>query len=138
MRVSMKRGAYATACEVLPFGEVEDYGITLVNAPQMIGNDTETTEQNPQETEQDKRQSALLFPNPARDVVTLDLNDYLGLPLQIIATDASGQTFMADQITKVADPQLSILINEWPVGTYTFRLITDSRRPVAKQLVVIR
>ena len=29
MRISMKRGAYATPCEVLPFGEVEDYTINI-------------------------------------------------------------------------------------------------------------
>ncbi|MEZ4960129.1 MAG: GEVED domain-containing protein [Saprospiraceae bacterium] len=31
MRVSIKRGAYATPCETIPFGEVEDYTINLVN-----------------------------------------------------------------------------------------------------------
>lgn len=29
MRVSMKRGAYPTACETLPFGEVEDYTVNI-------------------------------------------------------------------------------------------------------------
>jgi hypothetical protein len=29
MRVSMKRGAYASSCETLPFGEVEDYSIRI-------------------------------------------------------------------------------------------------------------
>ena len=29
MRVSMKRGAYASACEILPFGEVEDYTVNI-------------------------------------------------------------------------------------------------------------
>lgn len=31
MRVAIKRGAYATPCETIPFGEVEDYTINLVN-----------------------------------------------------------------------------------------------------------
>lgn len=31
MRVSLKRGAYATPCETIPFGEVEDYKINLVS-----------------------------------------------------------------------------------------------------------
>ncbi len=31
MRVSLKRGAYATPCETIPFGEVEDYLINLVS-----------------------------------------------------------------------------------------------------------
>ena len=31
MRVSLKRGAYATPCETIPFGEVEDYVINLVS-----------------------------------------------------------------------------------------------------------
>lgn len=35
MRISMKRGAFATACEVLPFGEVEDYTVII---PQSLGN----------------------------------------------------------------------------------------------------
>jgi hypothetical protein len=29
MRISMKRGAYATPCETLPFGEVEDYNVNI-------------------------------------------------------------------------------------------------------------
>jgi hypothetical protein len=32
MRVSMKRGSYASACETLPFGEVEDYTVNIVNS----------------------------------------------------------------------------------------------------------
>ncbi len=31
MRVALKRGAFATPCETIPFGEVEDYTINLVN-----------------------------------------------------------------------------------------------------------
>ncbi|MEK7817573.1 MAG: GEVED domain-containing protein, partial [Actinomycetota bacterium] len=31
MRVSMKRGGYASACETLPFGEVEDYTVNISN-----------------------------------------------------------------------------------------------------------
>lgn len=31
MRVAIKRGAYAQPCETIPFGEVEDYTINLVN-----------------------------------------------------------------------------------------------------------
>ncbi|MBI5914692.1 MAG: T9SS type A sorting domain-containing protein [Bacteroidetes bacterium] len=31
MRVSLKRGAYATPCETIPFGEVEDYTINLAS-----------------------------------------------------------------------------------------------------------
>lgn len=31
MRVALKRGAYAGPCETIPFGEVEDYSVNLVN-----------------------------------------------------------------------------------------------------------
>jgi hypothetical protein len=37
MRVSMKRGSYASACEILPFGEVEDYMVNIVNS--LMGDD---------------------------------------------------------------------------------------------------
>ena len=30
MRVTMKRGAYATPCETIPFGEIEDYTINII------------------------------------------------------------------------------------------------------------
>ncbi|MCP4122016.1 MAG: hypothetical protein GY751_09710, partial [Bacteroidetes bacterium] len=33
MRISMKRGAYADPCETLPFGEVEDYTVNIINTP---------------------------------------------------------------------------------------------------------
>jgi hypothetical protein len=32
MRVSMKRGAYPSPCETLPFGEVEDYSVNVTNS----------------------------------------------------------------------------------------------------------
>ncbi|MCB0521122.1 MAG: hypothetical protein KDD27_19445 [Saprospiraceae bacterium] len=38
MRVSMKRGAYATACETLPFGEVEDYTVNISTGPAQLPN----------------------------------------------------------------------------------------------------
>ncbi len=39
MRVSMKRGAYASACENFTYGEVEDYMVTIVNS--LTGNGSE-------------------------------------------------------------------------------------------------
>ncbi len=39
MRVSMKRGSYASACETLPFGEVEDYTVNITNS--LTGDDTD-------------------------------------------------------------------------------------------------
>ncbi len=36
MRVALKRGAYATPCESIPFGEVEDYAINIANGGPVV------------------------------------------------------------------------------------------------------
>lgn len=43
MRVALKRGAYAGPCETIPFGEVEDYTVNLVNGAPPACSVTATT-----------------------------------------------------------------------------------------------
>ena len=215
MRVTMKRGAYATACETIPNGEVEDYSILISSTANLqngsgnltIGLDANTDIDRvvvswqlsePAQTDMVSKiiehsadginfapladvtatvtpvlhhidpfegdnfyrlvvtyadgsinqsgidmanfrpNSAVLLPNPAQREVTLRLDTYLGKPLQIVATDAMGKPFYSNTLPVVTDTQLQLSIADWPTGLYSFRFVTDSRRPVVKQLVVIK
>jgi len=45
MRIQMKRNGYATSCEEFEFGEVEDYGITIVNPNGLISESTNSVKE---------------------------------------------------------------------------------------------
>ena len=69
MRVSMKRGAYATPCETFANGEVEDYTVTITQNL-LAGADRKA--EHPSVLENLKNQEgAQLFPNPAGDILNI-------------------------------------------------------------------
>lgn len=60
MRIQMKRGSFSTSCEAFPYGEVEDYTLSITQ--QLKGGTSEYSSSN----------NTTLFPNPFNENFTLN------------------------------------------------------------------
>ncbi len=76
MRVAMKRDAFPTACETLPYGEVEDYSLNIL-----------TTGKNDPQTEQ----NIVLYPNPTQGMVYFDWGSQAEAVLSVSVYNIVGQ-----------------------------------------------
>lgn len=127
MRVSMKRGAYASPCEVIPFGEVEDY--TVVIEPSLrpvISTASKAT----------ALYDLSLYPNPASHSVMLNLNKYAGMAAKVQLLDALGRVVKTVDLGTSAPLVYEISLEGVPAGQYFVQLRAADQPPVAKKLIV--
>ena len=137
MRVQLKRGAYSGACDTIPFGEVEDYTVNIATAINLLG----STENVAQKIPFDLERAAFapsIFPNPATNEVHIQLESYLGLPLEMTATDLTGRIFYRNQLREVTEANTEISLANWPAGVYVFRFVTDFGQPIVRKVIVMR
>ncbi|MBK9018232.1 MAG: T9SS type A sorting domain-containing protein [Saprospiraceae bacterium] len=214
MRVSMKRGAYATACETLPQGEVEDYSISIANSfnggngttaivlDAQLGeenvaltwvmkhmDDVEVAvlersvdgqhfeeimlvenngvgfyrefDQSPTEGINQYRLrwntadsaanysnissvdfmpmgTATVFPNPVQGIANIYVEDFIGKPATLTVSDALGRPIYETSYDALDRAVVKLDVSGWRAGTYTLFFQTPNRRPIARQLVVLR
>ena len=84
MRVQMKRNGFPTSCEVIPFGEVEEYSIEIL--PNI--NDGGTS----------NARGFYVYPNPFTDVFTLEFEGNNASPTQVSIIDLSGKVLYTSTI----------------------------------------
>jgi hypothetical protein len=84
MRVQMKRNGFPTSCEVIPFGEVEEYSIEIL--PNI--NDGGTS----------NARGFYVYPNPFTDVFTLEFEGNNASPAQVSIIDLSGKVLYTSTI----------------------------------------
>lgn len=124
MRVSMKRDGYATPCETLPYGEVEDYTVNLAPAfqtadrPTNIGSDL------------------VLYPNPATGAVLIGLRDYAGRPVQITLLNALGQVVRTVDLGDSAPVVHEFSLEGVTPGHYLVSLRVLGEAPLSKKLTI--
>ncbi len=140
MRVSMKRGAYSTPCETLPFGEVEDYQVNILSnlSP---GNDPVYENAVPESLgKQEVANSAAdfaIFPNPAQQAAMLNLKSYAGKAAEMMIFNAQG-VLVRTLILAPDSPQLlEIDLSGLAEGYYLFQLRTEGNRPVVQELMIL-
>ena len=63
-----------------------------------------------------------LFPNPAKDVVYVDLQN-IGSQAHATISDISGR--IIDTFTIGGDARLTINVSTYPAGTYILRILSD-------------
>ncbi|MCC7223752.1 MAG: PQQ-dependent sugar dehydrogenase [Chitinophagales bacterium] len=123
MRIAMKRDAYPTPCETLPYGEVEDYTLNILS--------TGKIEDTPETT-----YSITLYPNPAYDRVYFDWGNQAGNIASIAVYNAIGQLLLQNQ----ADPDGMIDnyldVDAWHKGVYMVAIHTSDGTTATRRLVV--
>jgi hypothetical protein len=130
MRVSMKRGSFPTACETLPFGEVEDYNVSIETLLKPQTNHQQTAERTP------KSYGLNLYPNPASRAVMLNLNEYAGLPAKVTVLDRLGRVLKTADLGSVAPLIFELSLEGIPSGHYFVELRVEGHAPVTKKLAV--
>lgn len=128
MRVSMKRGAFATACETLPFGEVEDYLVNIAPAFSIPGIQTQSRVA--------ASTGLLLFPNPAAEAVMLNLNEYAGLPAKVSVLDALGRMIKTVDLGQEAPYIYELSLDGIASGHYFVELRVEGHAAILKKLAV--
>ncbi|HUX54141.1 MAG TPA: M6 family metalloprotease domain-containing protein [Williamwhitmania sp.] len=126
MRVTMKYNAAPTACETFSYGEVEDYtvnisqssGAPVFNNPFAItlGNEAPS--------------SFTVFPNPAIDHVTVQLNGING-EVMLRIYDMRGALV---KVMPMADRQTDVDVSDLAKGVYIIS-IDEEKQPITKQFV---
>jgi hypothetical protein len=107
MRIAMKYGAHATACESFEYGEVEDYSINVINGSNLLAFE----ENNELE----------IFPNPTSDWLIIK-----NIPRLISKDQGSltvynllGNAVWQQSLNQIDESQeISLNIESWPPGQY--------------------
>ena len=128
MRVSMKRGAFAAACETLPFGEVEDYAVNI--EPTFIAPGAA------QQVKPVKSYGLHVFPNPADHAVMLNLNEYAGLPAKVSVLDGLGRLIKTTDLGLEAPLIYELSLEGITSGHYFLELRVEGHAPIVKKLAV--
>jgi hypothetical protein len=81
---------------------------------------------------------ANVFPNPANDVLNIDLKSYEGHSVGIQVYNAMGKLITVSQVDKATASPYQISINDMPVGSYLIRILPEGKRAVTKQVKIAR
>jgi len=79
-----------------------------------------------------------VFPNPAMDIVNVDLTDYLEMEVDVRIYDMLGVEIQAKQFEMLSTPIVSFDISENLSGNYLIRVTPNDKKPVSKMFSVIR
>lgn len=118
MRVSMKKGGYATSCETFAIGEVEDYTVNILPAKQadpLISKNAEI----------------LVYPNPAQATLFIDLSDFDNAN-KITCFDVNG-VVVSEMIVSSEIVQLNI--DELPAGMYFLVATNNSGERISSKFI---
>jgi len=132
MRVVMSRGGSLEPCGIFPFGEVEDYTVNI--APALQGEDnSEKTAANVEPLF-----DFTLFPNPAQEIITLDLSAWYDRSARLELYNTLGIMVGTWRFDKITEELMSINLGKIQNGQYLLRCVSPGVLPVAKKVVVQR
>ncbi|MBL7818867.1 MAG: HYR domain-containing protein [Saprospiraceae bacterium] len=81
---------------------------------------------------------ANVYPNPADDVLNIDLKAYEGRAVGIQVYNAMGKLITVTQVDKASALPIQVSTSEMPVGSYLIRLLPEGKREVTKQVKIAR
>lgn len=79
-----------------------------------------------------------VFPNPTDDIVSLDLQNYLGLSVQVSLYNWAGQEVLQQKLESVGSAPLTLYTQGLPQGYYIVRVSSKSKRDAIQKLVIAR
>ncbi len=77
-----------------------------------------------------------LFPNPAQEVVFMDLKRFLGKNVTISVQDQLGRAMYVQEVVNLAIPMHRIELGDFDNGLYIIQVKTDGSQLIAKKLLV--
>jgi len=118
MRLSMERNSSPKPCDDFDYGEVEDYTINIVSQLPSLTH------------EQQQAISVSLYPNPANDYVTLDVNNSSS-SIIIGIFNVQGQLLQSASFKK--DDMIKLNVATLVPGIYFIRILTADQGYVVKK-----
>jgi hypothetical protein len=79
-----------------------------------------------------------VYPNPANDILNLDLKAYEGRAVSIYLYNAMGQMTASEQIDKATALPFELPISSMPVGSYRLRIAAEGKRDLSKTIIINR
>lgn len=107
----------ANGTELLP-PLVEGFGNTLVQSQSKADGDFE------------------LFPNPASDIVNVDLEMFLDQDVELNVFNQLGQAVYRAKLDQVAHNNFQMNVASWPKGMYLVKLMANSGQEITHKLIV--
>jgi len=148
MRVSMKYGNPANACEDFTYGEVEDYTINLLPPTGNLSGVTATSRSTKEvEVEVIPHESTAsvmhvlptemptlsVFPNPVSDNLQVDLKNYQQVAGVLKIYNNLGQVVHQTALTTDTQQQLFIRVNHLPDGMYLLSIESADMVPIVEK-----
>jgi Lectin C-type domain/Secretion system C-terminal sorting domain len=79
-----------------------------------------------------------LYPNPANELVGVDLSKYKGQAVTISMYNQFGQQVLTRQVEKVSGETISLDISQNQAGNYLIRVVAKGRKDAVKQLHITK
>jgi hypothetical protein len=77
-----------------------------------------------------------IYPNPANDVLNLDLSAYRNQAVEVALYNYLGQPVLTNKVDKVENTVVELNISDQPVGNYMLRVQSKGRKDVVKSVVI--
>lgn len=78
-----------------------------------------------------------VFPNPANDVISIDLTNYKNQSVKVHLYDYLGQLKLVKEIDKVGSQMVDFDVSEQPAGSFMVRVTSKGKRDVTKSVQII-
>ncbi len=121
LRISMKYGNYANACELFYYGEVEDYTVNIGNQSNMQFASIAPAE-DAFDLNEGMADNVSIYPNPASDRIQVNLNEFRGQEAPYSIIDMQGRVLMKGNLMQSNE----IDITQLSRGTYFLSIETET------------
>ena len=130
MRVQMKFGSAANSCESFQYGEVEDYTVIIQNASQLIDEPVHKIK----DPSMELLQSVTAYPNPASDMVNVELNNFSQTPVTVRIVSLTGQEVIP-AVSQTNVQTISLDIAKLQAGIYLIETKSENMQPSFTKLI---
>ncbi len=79
-----------------------------------------------------------VFPNPANDIVNIDLSPFEGVQVRLDVFNQLGKLMQTATLEKASKSAFELDMSTAPVGTYVVKVQPDGRRSVSKTIQIVR
>lgn len=132
MRISMQKNEYAMPCSRFDLGEVEDYLVNITATTVDQATARNVVKQSPSSLVR----SFEIYPNPASELINVELGQYLGEQVSITITNTFGQVISTRNYEQLDTPIQQFSIGEYVPGVYSINIHSKDQKIQTKLFIV--